>query len=185
MIKIGSVIICIYLFCGVFVNAGEKVELLCSFEDDSDLDAFISDGESEIVNQHATEGSSALKVVYKADRKECRFLSQSEKFKSAFTTDWSEYSTFAVDVFNESETESFLNIRIKSTDHQKIWQRQFKIPSQKVHTIKIDIKELKSKIEVDDVMYLGLTMGKSQYDPNAKPITRDCTLYFDNIRLIK
>jgi len=163
-----------------------KVEVVASFEDEADVDLWTADDGAEIIGEHNTEGAKSLKVEYKADEtKEKRCCIEGKKFESLFPSDWRIYKSIKIDVFNKSDKEGLLQVRIKSDEHQKIWSKAFKIPANKPYTIEITTDELKTKINLDNVMYLGFTMGKNQYLTDMKPLDSNFTLYFDNIRFVK
>ncbi|MFH1073990.1 MAG: hypothetical protein V1752_02780, partial [Candidatus Firestonebacteria bacterium] len=136
--------------------AQAKDEVIESFEDEADLDLWMADDGVELVSENATEGAKSAKVEYKADLKEeRRFCISDQKFGSLFNPDWSTYKSMKVDIFNDSDKEGLMQIRIKSNEHMKKWGKAYKLPSKKQITIEVTMKELSDKINLNEINYLG------------------------------
>ncbi|OGF48639.1 MAG: hypothetical protein A2044_05355 [Candidatus Firestonebacteria bacterium GWA2_43_8] len=89
-----------------------------------------------------------------------------------------------MDIFNASDKEALLQVRIKSDEQSKKWTKAFKIPGKKSTTLDIPMSDLKT-INLETMTYLGFAMGKNQYLTDMKPLSSDFVLYFDNMRLTK
>ena len=173
------------VLCAPISYSAEKVELITGFEDEADADSWTADDGMEIAAENATEGKNSMKVTYTAEEeKEKRFILEGKKFESIFPGEWSEYKSLKVDIFNSNDKEAVLQVRIKSDD-QKKWTKAFKLPEKRSTTLDIPMSDLRAKVSLETITYLGFAMGKNQYLTNMKPFTSDFILFFDNIRLIK
>jgi hypothetical protein len=126
-------------------------------------DNFASDGKGSLLVEFPA-GVSMSTLVFEVFGKEC--------------LDWSEASEFAVDVFNSTEATAYLELKIKSGSKypKRVFEKSIRLPAGSKSTIKVNIDELKNKLDVSKISYLNFFMQ----DP-----TTTFLVYFDNMRLIK
>ena len=175
-----TVCMCVLLTAGIFAaekkEDAKNTEMICAFEDESDLQAFdLRDVEAEIATEHATEGKTCAKLIF-AQAQSPAFTSQSSKFTANFPTDWSAFDQLCIDFYNSSDAPANLKIKMKSNDHAKQAETVITIPVKKTFTAKIKLDKLKEKLDMADIMYLGMYL----WTPPAA-----FTIYVDNIRLVK
>ncbi|MBU0478451.1 DUF4838 domain-containing protein [bacterium] len=136
----------------------------------------------ELSNLHATQGTDSLKVS---------FLKQKHDFSSFYryltgeNRDWSKYKSLNFDIYNEKNkgVKLYINIKGISTENpkeKKQYLGYLKLKANAMNHLEIPTSKLtKSGINLYEVFYICFSYTFSTNSPDP-----DCTLFFDNIRLI-
>lgn len=150
-----------------------RVKLLCGFENEAELEYFVSDGGIELSQENVTQGKFSAKVFYPRGGTP-RLISQDDRFTSAFGTDWSQYKMLKVDIFNNSDRAVRLKLKLKSNRHRKSCETSLHLQPKKTNRITIPLSEIGESLDLSKLMYINFYAWKPP---------SEFTLYFDNLRL--
>ena len=152
------------------------VLLLYSFETDAQFKAWQVEDELKdkvqlsVVEEHATDGKKALKMVLKP-----------HDWPGAFTTslpkDWSAYAQLKFDVFAEEGAD--INVRIDdeaSKDYESRYNSGANFCNKGANTVTLWLSDVGAKVDLKKIKAMYIFSGNVQ---------KDLTFYIDNIRLVK
>jgi len=146
------------------------------FEDKQDLEFFdLNDGlYVERSKDFVTQGKHSLLAEFP---KGATYPGLSwEVYRMDKCLDWSRGKYFSFDVYNNSEINVILNVKLKSGPNypKKVYETQINLPPQKIKRVKISIDDLGDKLNVREISYVKLFIDRPQ---------ETIILYFDNIRV--
>jgi len=158
------------------VKKGKKFNL--GFENKKDLEFFTAhDGlYMEQSKEFATQGKYSLLAEYPKGATYPGLYW--EVYNKRYCLNWSGANYFIFDVYNSSETDAMLIIKLKSGANypKSKYQTYVHIPAKSSKKAKISIDKLRNKLDVSEISYINFFIDKP----------RDTiTLYFDNIHLVE
>ena len=130
-----------------------------------------------LVPDHATAGARAVRLVYpKWQEGRSKWPAAVLDFgRGGFTErDWSRYDALQFDVYNATDREATLKLRIDD-EHRTRNQRAFRVPPRTRHTCEVPIARLPGNFDASRVVHYDLYMSQ----PDAEYV-----FYVDNIRLV-
>jgi len=183
MLKKILVITGVVVVMAFFVNAADKEELLCGFEDEGDIDVWeTSESTVSLDSKNVTQGKGCIRweVSAKEKKKDSGpfICVQGKKLVSLMTTDWSKSKSVKIDAYNDGDFGADVIWRFKAEDvnSKKAYEKHFTLPRKKKITLEIPISDLKTKIDVSQIIMIKLYM----WEPEG-----EYKIYFDNLRLSK
>ncbi|MFH1771981.1 MAG: hypothetical protein ABH872_04120 [Candidatus Omnitrophota bacterium] len=154
---------------------GKSADFNLSFEKEGDLEFFsYNDGlYVEKSKEFATDGSYSLLAEYPGGAKYPGLFW--EVYKKDKCLNFQGANEFSFDVYNNSEAQAHLTVKLKSSSQypKKVFQRNIALEPQKAKKVSISIEDMNNQLDAGEISYINLFIPT----PNE-----DIVLYFDNIR---
>jgi len=174
-------------------HVAETSTLLYSFESVDELDwwEFASTLSFQVVPDHATDGGTALKVVFDDDLAQAQAGDEAEAATGTFPANWSNYTALEFDVFNESDFYTMLTVSVG--DNAGGWYPltggEIKLLPQSARHIILPMAEVATSVDLTHVIWLSIgpetVTQQTDYQNNDHFWQLGPrTLYLDNVRLV-